>query len=64
MYIEKKSLIKTKYMATIYDGHSHIERRVYQDSKGRRFVQINGWMANVLDLMAINHFDLDVWYEG
>jgi len=59
-----KGYIKTKYRATIYDGHSHIERRVYEDENGRRYVQINGFMAKILDLMAINRFDVDVWYDG
>ena len=62
--MEKKNLTKTQHMATIYDGHSHIERRVYEDDNGRRYVQINGFMAKILDLMAINRFDVDVWYDG
>ena len=58
------ALEKTKYMATIYDGHSHIERRVFMNYAGAYYVRINGWFAKVLDLKAINHFDVDVWYEG
>lgn len=28
--------------ASIYDGHTHIERRVYVDENGNRYVRING----------------------
>lgn len=28
--------------ASIFDGHSRIERRVYVDENGERFVKING----------------------
>lgn len=55
---------KTRYMATIYDGHSHIERRVYKDEHGRQFVKVNGFLAKVIDLILINHFQVDVWYDG
>lgn len=39
---------KTKYMATIGQpnystgNYSHIERRVYKDEDGKKFVKING----------------------
>ena len=62
--MDKKNLTKSDRMATIFDGHSHIERRVYRDEIGKRYVQINGWMAEVNDLIRINHFDVDVWYNG
>lgn len=52
---------KTRYMATIYDGHSHIERRVYEDRQGFRCVKINGCFFRIIDL---HHFDVDVWYDG
>ena len=55
---------KTKRMATIYDGHSHIERRVFVDECGTYYVRINGCFAKVADLRRINHFDVDIWYDG
>ena len=55
---------KTKYMATIYDGHSHIERRVFVDDAGTQHVRINGFFAKVSDLRRVNRFDVEVWYEG
>lgn len=55
---------KTQYMATIYDGHSHIERRVYKDEYGRQYVKINGFPARVIDLILINRFKVDIWYDG
>ena len=63
--MEKKNLIKTQLVATIYDGHSHIERRVYRDAKtGTEYVQINCFMAKINDLRRVNRFDVDVWYNG
>ena len=54
----------TQRKATIYDGHSHIERRVFVDDNGTYYVRINGFFAKVADLRRINHFDVDVWFEG
>ena len=55
---------KTAYRATVYDGHSHIERRVYEDENGTEYIRINGFFAEIFDLRRINHFDVDVWYDG
>ena len=55
---------KTERMATIYDGHSHIERRVYEDKEGRRYVKINGFLCKITDLMIHNGFEVDIWYDG
>lgn len=33
---------KTAYKATIYNGHAHAERRVYEDNNGFRYIKING----------------------
>lgn len=55
---------KTERKATIYDGHSHIERRVYVDEHGEWFVKINGFFASIADLRRINRFDVEVWWEG
>lgn len=41
--------MKTKYMATIYNGHSHIERSVYEDSNGVRFIKVNGIKVTILE---------------
>ena len=57
-------LTKSEYMATIFDGHSHIERRVFVDGMGLAYVRINGWFAWVYDLRRVNHFDVDIWYDG
>ena len=57
-------MTKTQRMATIFDGHSHIERRVYVDECGVYYVRINGFFAKVSDLRRVNHFDVDVWYDG
>lgn len=54
----------TKRKATIYDGHSHIERRVFVDEVGTYYVRINGWFASVNDLRRINRFEVDIWWEG
>lgn len=62
--MEKKNLTKTQHMATIFDGHSHIERRVYRDANDVEYVQINGFMAKIADLRRVNRFDVDVWYNG
>ena len=61
---ETLELTKSEYKATIFDGHSHIERRVYVDGIGTAYVQINGWFAWVHNLRRVNHFDVDIWYEG
>ena len=62
--MDKKNMVKTQHMATIYDGHSHIERRVYRDANDVEYVQINGFMAKIADLRRVNRFDVDVWYDG
>ena len=62
--MEKKNMVKTKLVATIFDGHAHIERRVYRDANDVEYVQINGCMAKIADLRRVNRFDVDVWYNG
>lgn len=62
--MESRQMVKTKYRATIFDGHSHIERRVYEDQFGWRNVRINGFFTRIIDLERINRFDVDVWYDG
>lgn len=57
-------LQKSEYMATIFDGHSHIERRVFVGEHGTRYVRINGYFARLLDLLMVNHFDVDTFYDG
>ena len=57
-----KKYIKTKYMETIYDGHSHIERVVWQDELGYRYVKINGLYWDVD--FQLKHFEVKVWYNG
>lgn len=55
------NMTKTKKKATIFDGHSHIERRVYEDKNGFYCVKINGIFFKVIEL---HHFDIDIWYDG
>ena len=58
----ERSVKKSEYVATIYDGHSHIERRVYVDDIGNRFVKINGFLFNAdFDLP---NYDVKIWYNG
>lgn len=57
-------MTKTKRMATIYDGHSHIERRVYEDENGEYYVKINYVFASIESLRRVNKFDVEVWWEG
>ena len=63
-YYERKrsDMTKTPYMATIYDGHSHIERVVFTDDVGYRFVRINGFFFDID--FELKHYDVDVWYRG
>ena len=53
---------KTEYIATIYNGHSHIERVVYQDDKGFRYVKINGMLFDVD--FELKHYEVKIWYRG
>lgn len=56
-------MTKTKYMVTIYDGHSHIERVVFEDEKGYRYARINGEFFDI-DFELMNHYECNVWYRG
>ena len=55
---------KTKRKATIYDGHSHIERRVFLNEDGEYCVRINGFFTTVEFLRRVNRFEVEVWWEG
>ena len=57
------TLEASEYMATIYDGHSHIERRVFVDAMGVMYVRINGFFAGIDNLRRVNRFSVDVWYD-
>lgn len=57
------TLEASEYMATIYDGHSHIERRVFVDAMGVMYVRINGFFAGIDSLRRVNRFSVDVWYD-
>ena len=52
---------KSEYVATIYNGHCHIERRVYEDDMGNRYVKINGMLFSVNEL---KNYDVKIWYNG
>ena len=51
---------KTQWMVAIYDGHTHIERRVWEDKTGKRFVRVNGcsvelsWYASKMHVEFFN----------
>lgn len=47
---KKVEVKKTEWSATIYDGYSHIERRVYEDKLGFRYVVINGLLWDINSL--------------
>lgn len=46
--------------ATIYDGHAHIERRVYVDERGKRYVKICGCYFTCDCLMKRN--EVAIWF--
>ena len=54
-------LTKTKFMATIYDGHTHIERRVYRNDMWERFVKINNSVFTLNEIKKYN--TVDIWFE-
>lgn len=54
--------MKTKYMATIYNGHSHIERRVYEEANGERYIKVNGLKVTLIEAHKI-YVSVDVWYS-
>ena len=53
---------KSEYMATVFNGHSHIERRIYTDNTGKRHIKINGCFFSLFDLMKV--YEVDTWYDG
>ena len=59
-----EGLVKTKYMATIFDGHSHIERRVFEDEHCGWYVRINGFFVDIGFLIRVNKFHVETWYNG
>lgn len=63
MFIQKAAGVytKTHKMCTIYDGHAHVERRVYA-KEGREYVRLNGYFFAVTELMTDFHYEVDIWY--
>lgn len=56
------SFKKSRRMATIYDGHSHIERRVWMDKEHygvNEYVRINGEWFNLWELPR--DWEIDIW---
>lgn len=49
---------RTEWNACIYDGHSHIDRRVYEDKDGARYVVINGLLWDIS--CELRHYDIDL----
>ena len=64
MKAKEEGFMKTPYMATIFDGHSHIERRVFEDKNCGWYVRINGFFVDIGFLIRVNHFEVDTWYDG
>ena len=60
----EKGLKKTQYMATIYDRHSHIERRVFEDEHCGWYVRINGYFVDIGFLIRVNRYTVDTWFDG
>ena len=54
---------KSEYAATIYNGYEHIERRVYVDGIGNRYVKINGFLFEI-DRYLSKVYDVNIWYTG
>lgn len=52
---------KTQYVAQLYDGHVHIERRVYEDEHGYRCVKLNGIFFKLGEL---GHWKVWTYYNG
>lgn len=63
MFIQRAAGIytKTHKMCTIYDGHSHVERRVYSKD-GMDYVRLNGYFFSISELTKDFRYELDIWY--
>lgn len=57
----KGKVQKTEKMAVIFDGHSHIERRVYADENGIEYVKINFGFFN-LNWCRCHFVSVDVYF--
>ena len=52
---------KTQYVAGIFDGHTYIERRIYEDEEGCGNVKINGMFFKLTEL---KRFEVSTYYTG
>ncbi len=52
---------KTNKMATLFNGHSHIDRRVYVDEYFNEFVKINGIFHDIV--YCAQRFDVHIWIK-
>jgi len=52
---------KTQYVAGIFDGHTYIERRIYEDENGFGNVKINGMFFKLKEL---KHYDITTYFTG
>lgn len=58
----EKGFSRTKWMAQIHDGHSFIERRVFEDKRGFRWVRINGHFVGCDFLTGHMNYKVDYWF--
>ena len=63
MFIQKAAGVynKTNKMCTIFDGHSHIERRVYEKD-GVLYARINGYFFDITSLRLDSNYMVDIWF--
>lgn len=63
MFIQKAAGVynKTHKMCTVYDGHCHVERRVYEKD-GVEYVRLNGYFFSIPELRKDFSYTLDIWY--
>lgn len=59
----KKEFVKgLAVFANIFDGNSHIERRVYVDEFNMRHVKINGDFVSVEDCKNICKYEVSIYF--
>lgn len=58
--MKKEFVANNPVWATVYDGHTYIERRVYIDENGIRYIKINRSWFTVCECKL--SFAVDVWF--
>ena len=54
---------RTKRMAQIRNGHTFIERRVFEDEHGMWYVRINGDFCSIVDLEQVCGYEIEIWRD-